>query len=154
MMEDKYGQARRIWVLDRGMISEENIEFLRSRQACYVVGTPKAQLKAFEQKLLLEEGWHQVQPGIEVKLVAHPDGRTSEQFILCRSSARRQKEAAMLEVQRQRLLAKLQQLDLSLIKHPRSDAGAVERRIGRWLGRYPAADAPLHSTSVTARTLG
>ena len=35
MMEDKYGQARRIWVLDRGMISEENIEFLRSRQACF-----------------------------------------------------------------------------------------------------------------------
>jgi len=140
MMEDKYGQARRIWVLDRGMISEENIEFLRSRQACYVVGTPKAQLKAFEQRLLQEEDWHQVQPGVEVKLVAHPDGRTSEQFILCRSSARRHKEAAMLEVQRQRLLAKLQQLDHSLVKHPRSDAGAVERRIGRWLGRYPAAE--------------
>ena len=95
------------------MISEENIEFLRSRQACYVVSTPKSQLKAFEQKLLQEEDWHQVQPGVEVKLVAHPDGRTSEQFILCRSSARRQKEAAMLELQRQRLLAKLQQLDHS-----------------------------------------
>jgi hypothetical protein len=50
MMEDKYGQARRIWVLDRGMISEEKIFFLRSRQARYVVGRPKAQLKAFEQK--------------------------------------------------------------------------------------------------------
>ena len=82
MMEEKYGQARRIWVLDRGMISEENIEFLRSRQVCYVVGTLKSQLKAFEQKLLQEEDWHQVQPGVEVKLVAHPDGRTSEQFIL------------------------------------------------------------------------
>jgi transposase len=140
IMEDKYGQARRIWVLDRGMISEENIEFLRSRQARYVVGTPKAQLKGFEQELLHEEGWHQVQPGVEVKLVAHPDGQTSEQFILCRSSARRQKEAAMLELQRQRLLAKLQQLDQSLARHPRSDAGSVERRIGRWLGRYPAAE--------------
>ena len=41
----------------------------------------------------------------------------------------------MLELQRQRLLAKLQQLDHSLVKHPRSDAGAVERRIGRWLGQ-------------------
>ena len=140
MMEDKYGQARRIWVLDRGMISEENIEFLRSRQACYVVGTPKSQLKGFEQKLLEQEDWREVQPGVEVKLVAHPDGRTSEQFILCRSSARRQKEAAILELQRQRLLAKLQQLDHSLAKRPGSDAGAVERRIGRWLGRYPAAE--------------
>jgi len=140
MMEDKYGQARRIWVLDRGMISEENIEFLRSRQACYVVGTPKSQLKGFEQKLLEQEDWHEVQPGVEVKLVAHPDGRTSEQFILCRSSARRQKEAAMLELQRQRLVAKLQQLDHSLAKRPGRGAGAVERRIGRWLGRYPAAE--------------
>ena len=140
MMEDKYGQARRIWVLDRGMISQENIEFLRSRQARYVVGTPKAQLKGFEQELLQEEDWHQVQPGVEVKLVAHPDGDTTEQFILCRSSARRQKEAAMLELQLQRLLAKLQQLDHSLAKRPRSEAGAVERRIGRWLGRYPAAE--------------
>ena len=140
LMEDKYGQARRIWVLDRGMISEENIEFLRARQARYVVGTPKAQLKRFEQQLLQEEDWHQVEPGVEVKLVAHPDGDSTEQFILCRSSARRQKEAAMLELQRQRLLIKLQQLDGSLVKHPRRDAGAVERRIGRWLGRYPAAE--------------
>ena len=140
IMEDKYGQARRIWVLDRGMISEENVEFLRSRQARYVVGTPKAQLKGFEQQLLEEEDWHQVQPGVEVKLVAHPDGDTTEQFILCRSSARRQKETAMLEQQPQRLLAKLQQLDSSLAKRPRRDAGAVERHIGRWLGRYPAAE--------------
>jgi len=140
LMEDKYGQARRIWVLDRGMISEENIQFLRSRQARYLVGTPKAQLRAFEQQLLQEQDWHQVQPGLEVKLVAHPDGESTEQFILCRSHARRQKEAAMLELQRQRLLAKLQQLDGSLAKHPGRDAGAVERRIGRWLGRYPAAE--------------
>ena len=140
LMEDKYGQAHRIWVLDRGMISEENVEFLRSRQARYLVATSKAQLKGFEQQLLEEEDWHQVEPGVEVKLVAHPDGDTTEQFILCRSRARRRKEAAMLELQRQRLLAKLQQLDGSLTKHPRRVAGAVERRIGRWLGRYPAAE--------------
>jgi hypothetical protein len=140
IMEDKNGQARRIWVLDRGMISEENIEFLRSRQARYVVGTPKARLKGFEQQLLEQEDWHQVEPGVEIKLVAHPDGDGTEQFILCRSSARRQKEAAMLELQRQRLLAKLQQLDRSLAKSPRKNAGAVERRIGRWLGRHPAAE--------------
>jgi hypothetical protein len=89
------------------MISEENIEFLRSRQAHYVVGTPKAQLRGFEQHLLEEEAWHQVQLGVEVKLVVDPDGDTTEQFILCRSSARRQNEAAMLELQCQRLLAKL-----------------------------------------------
>jgi transposase len=58
LMEDKYGQARRIWVLDRGMVSEENVEFLRSRQARYVVATPKAHLKGFEQQLLEEEDSH------------------------------------------------------------------------------------------------
>ena len=47
-----------------------------------MVGTPKAQLKGFEQELLEEENWHQVQPGVEAKLVGHPDGDITEQFIL------------------------------------------------------------------------
>ena len=41
-MEEKYGQPQRIWVMDRGMVSEDNIEFLRERQAPYLVGTPKS----------------------------------------------------------------------------------------------------------------
>src|SRR4029077_9342581 len=82
----------------------------------------------------------QVQPGGEVKLVAHPDGKGREQYILCRSLARQQKEAAMLELKRQRLLAKLQQTDVSLRKRPCKDPGQIERRIGKWLGRYPAAE--------------
>jgi hypothetical protein len=51
-----------------------------------------------------------------------------------------EKEAAMLELKRQRLLAKLRQTDASLRKTPAKDPGTVERRIGRWLGRYPAAE--------------
>jgi len=106
LMEEKYGQARRIWVLDRGMISEDNLDFLRERGARYLVGTPKSQLKAVEAQLLEPADWTEVQPGVEVKLVAHPDGG-HEQYILCRSSARRQKEAAMIELQRQRLRVQL-----------------------------------------------
>ncbi len=140
MMESKYGQAARIWVMDRGMVSEENIEFLRERKARYLVGTPKKQLKAFEAQLLEEENWTQVQPGVEAKLVAHPDGQGGEQYVLCRSAARRQKEAAMLELQRQRLRAKLEQTARGLQKRPAKDPGQVERRIGRWLGRYPGAE--------------
>ncbi len=45
IMEEKYGKAKRIWVMDRGLVSEENIEFLRQRNAQYIVGTPKAQLR-------------------------------------------------------------------------------------------------------------
>ena len=101
LMEKKYGQAQRVWVMDRGMVSEENIEFLRARGARYLVGTPKSQLKRFEAKLLEEADWTQVQPGVEAKIVAHPDGAEDEQYLLCRSQARAQKERAMLERQRQ-----------------------------------------------------
>jgi transposase len=139
-MEQKYGQAQRIWVMDRGMISEDNIEFLRERKACYIVGTPKSRLKSFEVQLLEKEHWAQVQDGVEVKLVIHPDGGADEQYVLCRSSARRQKEAAMIELARQRLRAQLDKTHASLQKRPARDAGLIERRIGRWLGRFPAAE--------------
>jgi len=140
MMEQKYGQAKRIWVLDRGMISEENIDFLRQRGADYIVGTPKSQLKKFQVQLLDQKDWVPVQPGVEVKLVAHPDGGPSEQYLLCRSSARRQKEAAMIELQRQRLRTQLDKTHAILQRRPGQDPGKIERRIGRWLGRFPAAE--------------
>jgi hypothetical protein len=57
MMEKKYGQAQRIWVMDRGMVSEANIAFLRERRARYIVGTPKSWLRHFEAKLLEKENW-------------------------------------------------------------------------------------------------
>ncbi len=146
LMEAKYGQAKRIWVMDRGMISEENIEFLRERGARYLVGTPKSQLKRFEAQLLEDKEWAQVQEGIEVKLVVHPDGGPGEQYLLCRSSARREKEAAMIERQRQRLRAQLEKTHQSLQRRPAKEPGAIERRIGRWLGRFPAAERLLEVT--------
>lgn len=139
MMEEKYGQAERVWVMDRGMVSEENIEFLRERGARYLVGTPKSQLKQFEARLLEEKDWKQVQPGLEAKLVAHPDGLGREQFVLCRSQARGEKERAMLERQRAGLRAELAKIDRALRERPQADLEAVGRRIGRWLGKYPAA---------------
>lgn len=140
LMEEKYGQPKRIWVLDRGMVSEDNLDFLRAREARYLVGTPKAQLRKFEAQLLEEKNWTQVQEGVEVKLVPHPDGGSAEQYVLCRSAARQKKEAAMLETQRQRLRAQLEKLHASLQRHAAADPGKVERRVGRWLGRYPAAE--------------
>ncbi len=140
LMEEKYGQPQRIWVMDRGMISEDNIEFLRARKARYLVGTPKSRLKRFEAQLLEKENWAEVQEGVEVKLVAHPDGGTDEQYVLCRSGARRQKEAAMIELARQRLRAQLDKTHAALQKRAARDAGRIERRIGRWLGRFPAAE--------------
>lgn len=144
LMEDKYGKARRVWVMDRGMVSEDNIDFLRERQARYLVGTPKGQLRRlFEKEFLDQDDWAEVQPGVEVKLAAHPDGRGKEQFVICRSADRGKKEEAMLEQKRARLLAKLAEIDGSLRQAPKS-MDATQRRIGRWLGRYPAAERHLH----------
>jgi len=146
LMEKKYGQAQRIWVMDRGMISEDNLDFLRSRQARYLVGTPKSQLKTFEAQLLEKANWTEVQAGVEVKLVAHPDGGTDEQYVLCRSSARREKEAAMIEWARQRLRAQLDKTHAALQQRPAKDPGVIERRIGRWLGRFPAVERLIEVT--------
>lgn len=138
-MEDKYGQAGRVWVMDRGMVSEKNIEFLRTRKARYLIGTPKSQLREFEKQLLDMTGWSEVQSGLEARLVPHPDGQGQEQFVICRSTARAQKERAMLNSQLEKLCLELQKIDLALQRRPAEDLEQVGRRIGRWLGRYPAA---------------
>ena len=140
-MEDKYGQAQRIWVMDRGMVSEENLDWMRSRGATYLVGTPKSQLRAYQAALLDHQEWQRIRDGLEVKLVVGPTGE--EKFILCRSQDRAAKEKAMLGRQLERLRAELCKLDAALRQHSNKDLEAVGRRIGRWLGRYPAAAAVL-----------
>jgi transposase len=137
-METQHGQPKRIWVIDRGMVSEDNLDFLRKREARYLVATPKKQLKAFEAQLLDQTDWSEVQPGVEVKLLAHPDGAGAEQYVLCRSAGRQAKERAMLQRQQQRLRAERDQLHQTRERRPAKDPGAVERRMGRWLGRHPA----------------
>src|SRR6185312_1266600 len=70
-MERKYGRANRVWVMDRGMVSEKNLQLLRERGGQYIVGTPKSLLRQFEQHLT-EQDWQQVRDDIEVKLVPGP----------------------------------------------------------------------------------
>ena len=137
LMEEKYGQAKRIWVLDRGMVSEANLAWLRQRGATYLVGTPKRQLKAHQAALLETSGWQEARPGLEVKLVGTPEG--TEQFILCRSPDRAAKERAMLDRQLDRLKTELNKIQASLRRTPEADLEKAGRRIGRWLGHYPAA---------------
>ncbi len=103
------------------------------------MGTPKSQLPRFERERLEQSDWNEVQAGVEVKTVAHPDWPPKEQYVLCRSRARRQKEAAILQHQQERLGKKLEQIDASLGKRPQR-IETVERRIGRWLGRNTMAE--------------
>lgn len=140
LMEQKYGVAERIWAMDRGMVSEDNLDYLREKRALYIVGTPKARLKRFERELLETAHWHEVEPGVEVKLLDHPDGDGTERYVLCRSRARHEKEAAMLGAQQARLRRKLVQIDTALKKKPARHPSIIERRIGKWLGRNTAVE--------------
>jgi transposase len=139
IMEGKYGQAERVWVMDRGMVSEGNIAFLRARKARYIAGTPKSQLRHYELQLLENEGWQEVQEGLEARLVSHPDGAGDEHYVLCRSQDRQNKERAMLERQTCGLQEQLELIDQRLARYPQRDVEKVGRRIGRWQGKYPAA---------------
>ncbi len=137
-MERKYGRANRLWVLDRGMVNPENLAFIQARQGHYLVGTPKAMLKQYEQALLDEQDWQTVQEGLEVKLCRSPEGE--ETFILCRSQARREKEQAMHRRFEQRIEEGLTKLAARLTKAKKTPNRAqVERQIGRLLERNPRA---------------
>jgi transposase len=136
-METRYGAAGRIWVMDRGMVSDENIDFLKHENRRYIIGTPKSLLKKFECELLSGD-WEKVNPGLEVKKCASPDG-TDETFILCRSAARKEKEQAILERFLGRIDKELEKIQTSCQKGRLKDPAVAERRIGRLLERNSRA---------------
>jgi len=146
-MEQKYGKSERIWVLDRGIVSEANLAMLRERGGRYIVGTPKAMLRRFEQHLL-EEDWAFVQAGVEVKRIASDDGQ--EQFVLARSRDRRAKEAAMHAKFVARVEAGLERLQRAITAGRLKDAGLAQRRLGRLLQQNSRAGKAF---TVTIETL-
>lgn len=91
-IQTQYGQARRIWVMDRGIPTEETLEFMRSSNPAtqYLVGTPKGRLTQLEAQLL-EKPWQQVRHGVEVKLLPVD----KELYVFAQSDARVAKERAM-----------------------------------------------------------
>ncbi len=142
--QGRYGKSDRIWVMDRGMVSEDNIAFLRKGGRRYLVGTPKPMLKRFEQELLKED-WHRVREGLEVKLCAWPsdEEETSEAepieeppeiFILCRSQDRSQKEEAIMRRFEQKIEDRLTRMQ-ARCERQRRDPASVEREVGRVLAK-------------------
>lgn len=93
-MEEMYGKADRVWVIDRGVASEKNLEILREHGAFYLVGTPRSLLKQYERHLVDQRDWEIIKEGITAKIVSSPGG-SSEVFILCKSLSRSQKEEAI-----------------------------------------------------------
>jgi transposase len=148
-MEDRYGRADRIWIMDRGMISQENLQFLRDGGRWYIVGTPKGMLRKFERHLLSKD-WRSIRSGLEVKLVPSPDG--SETFILCRSEERRQKEKAMHERFARRIEDGLRQMEESCRRRKYKPV-TIAKRLGKLLGRNSRA-AGLFKADVVTRPDG
>ena len=147
-MEAKYGKANRVWVMDRGMVSEENLEFMRDIEARYLVGTPKSLLKKFEQHLLDQRlGRGTARSRGETR--ASPEGK-DETFVLCRSLGRKEKENAILNRFVTRLEEKLTKLAERADKGKIRDKQKVERQIGRLLERNSRA-ASLFTVTVTGK---
>jgi transposase len=134
MVERKYGPARRIWVFDRGIVSEENLQAIRKRGGQYLVGTPRSQMKQFEQELLKDD-WLQVRPDVEVKKVAIPHGE--ETYILCRTVGRQEKERAIRRRFSAPMEDALKRLAKSIETGRLKDRHKMERRLGRIQARHP-----------------
>jgi len=134
-VEKIYGRANRIWVMDRGMVSEENVEYLRKGGRRYIVGTPKSQLRKYERELLSKE-WKQVHAGLQVRLCPAPDGK--EVFILCRSSERQAKEQAMHERFERRIEEGLERIAAGCRKS-RQKPLVIAERVGKLMGQNTRA---------------
>ena len=134
MVERKYGKARRIWVLDRGIVSEENLAAIRKRGGQYLVGTPRSQMKQFEEELLKDD-WTQVRPEVEVKKVAIPQGE--ETYILCRTRGRKEKEKAIRNRFSTHMEVALKRLAKTVETGRLKDRNKMERRLGRIQATHP-----------------
>ena len=133
MVERKYGKARRIWVLDRGIVSVENLAAFRKRGGQYLVGTPRSQMKQFEAELLKDD-WSRVRPEVEVKQVAIPQGE--ETYILCRTASRKEKEKAIRKRFSTRMELALQRLQKTIAAGRLKDRNKMERRLGKIQARH------------------
>jgi transposase len=134
MVERKYGKARRIWVMDRGIVSEENLQAIRKRGGQYLVGTPRSQMKQFEKELLKDD-WTQVRADVEVKKVPIPQGE--ETYILCRTAGRKEKEKAIRNRFSAHMENALNRLAKTIETGRLKDRYKMERRLGRIQAGHP-----------------
>ncbi|MBI2359741.1 MAG: IS1634 family transposase [Deltaproteobacteria bacterium] len=146
-MEDRFGKVNRVWVMDRGMASAENIAWLNSTGRRYVIGTARAELGRFAKQIADKTDWRQIREDIEVKICPGPEGR--EIFLLCRSASRSEKEKAIHERFSKRIEEGLHSLGRRIEKsQTQLDRGVLERQIGRLLERNSRASAR-YSISLT-----
>ncbi|HMD15714.1 MAG TPA: IS1634 family transposase [Terriglobales bacterium] len=154
-IEELYGRARRVWLMDRGVPTEAVLKEMRdaARQMFYLVGTPKARVSKYE-KQWLEVPWHKVRDSVEVKLFSQ-DGET---YVLAKSEGRQQKEIAIRRKKLARLLRKLRRMRKSLPKRDQLllRIGAAKTEAGRAFGfvkiRVPGKDEEVTRKTFTFHT--
>lgn len=134
-IEAQYGKAQRIWVMDRGIPTEEVLREMRESHPpiLYLVGTPKGRLTKLEKQLLVLP-WQSVREGVDVKLLP----QDQELYVLARSRARIDKERAIRRRRLKRLWRRLKELSAMSLKREellmklgaaRSKAGAAWRLV-------------------------
>ena len=139
-MEGRFGLAQRIWVMDRGMVSEGNLTWLQESGRRYLIGTARGEVRKWSRQLAEERDWQTVRDGVEAKLCRGPEG--AETFLLCRSRERREKERGMHERFAARIESALGTLGRRIARARRPlDRSALERQIGRLLERNHRAAA-------------
>jgi transposase len=154
-IEKAYGQARRVWVMDRGIPTEALLAEMRdpSRQVFYLVGTPKGRVTQHEKKWL-DLPWQQVRESVQVKLYEHE----GELYVLAKSEGRQAKEKAIRRKRLARLLRKLRVMRHSLPKRDQLllRIGAAKKEAGRAFGfvtiRVPKADEEVTRQTFTFAT--
>jgi transposase len=149
-IEETYGKARRVWVMDRGIPSEAILKEMREpeRQTFYLVGTPKGRINQHEKEWL-DLPWQKVRDAVEVKLYQHE----GELYVLAKSEGRQAKEMAMRRKRLARLLRKLRVMRKSLPKRDQLllRIGAAKKEAGRAFG-FVKIRMPQKDESVTRET--
>jgi hypothetical protein len=127
-IEQRYGKAHRIWVMDRGVPTEDSLAQMRQMGASYLVGTPKGRLSKLEQSFL-SQPWQRVRDGVEVKrLSGDPDT-----YVLAQSAARIDKERAMRRRRLRRYVNRLEALQHQTLTRDQllMKLGAAKHEAGR-----------------------
>ena len=127
-IEQRYGRANRIWVMDRGIPTEESLAKMRRRGASYLVGTPKGRLSKLEQDFL-GAPWARVREGVQVKrLVTEEDI-----YVLAQSDARIDKERGMRRRRLRRYVDRLQAVQRQRLTRDQllMKLGAAKHEAGR-----------------------
>jgi transposase len=104
-IEHRYGRANRIWVMDRGIPTEDSLAKMRAIGASYLVGTPKGRLTKLEQAFL-SQPWAKVRDGVQVKRLATDE----DVYVLAQSDARIDKERGMRSKRLRRYIERLKAL--------------------------------------------